>query len=150
METKTFAMVKPCGVQRGHIGDVIKRIEQKGLAISAMKLIKVSDEQAKEHYKSHIEKPFYSELVEYLTSGPVVALVISGNDAVEMVRILAGATDPKKALPGTIRGDFSIDIQNNIIHTSDSVEHAQEEIGIYFKEEEIIDYQLIMNKWSTH
>ncbi len=150
MKNQTFAMVKPCGVQRGHIGEVIKRIETKGLTISALKMINVTEEQAAKHYSAHVQKPFYHELVSYITSGPVVAMVITGNNAVELIRILAGATDPLKALPGTIRGDLSIDIQNNIIHTSDSPEHALEEIAVYFKEEEIIDYELCTNRWSTH
>ncbi len=146
MKEQTFAMIKPDGVERGYIGEVIKRIEQKGLTISALKMLNVSDEQAKLHYKIHSGKPFYNELVNFITSGPVVALVISGESAVELIRMLAGATNPTKAQPGTIRGDFSIDIQNNVIHTSDSVEHAKEEIDIYFSENEVINYNKLLDQ----
>ncbi len=146
MKEQTFAMIKPDGVQRGYIGEVLKRIEQKGLTVSALKMLWVSDEQAKLHYKIHSGKPFYNQLVNFITSGPVVAMVISGENAVELIRILAGATNPTKAQPGTIRGDFSIDIQNNVIHTSDSVEHAIEEISIYFTDQEIINYTKLLDK----
>ncbi len=150
MKEETFAMIKPDGVQRGYIGEVIKRIEQKGLTVSALKMLQVTDEQAKQHYKIHSGKPFYHELIHFITSGPVVAMVISGENAVELIRILAGATSPTKAQPGTIRGDFSIDVQNNVIHTSDSVEHAAEEIGIYFLKAEIMEYSKLLDRASLN
>lgn len=147
---KTFAMVKPGAVHRGLIGDIIKRFENRGLNIVGLKLIQVSEEQAKQHYQEHLGKDFYSSLVEYITSSPVVVLAISGPSAIQLVRNMAGLTDPIKAQPGTIRGDFSAHISNNIIHTSDSVESANRELGIYFSDQDIIDYHRITDGWSFH
>ena len=115
---KTFVMIKPDGVQRGLVGEVIKRIERKGLKIVAMKMMKVSEELASKHYAEHKEKPFFKSLLDYITSGPVVAMVVEGKDAVKVVRTLVGATNPIEALPGTIRGDYGMDIGRNVIHAS--------------------------------
>lgn len=142
---KTFAMIKPTGVQRNLVGEIIKRIEQKGLMINALKLINVTKEQAEKHYDIHKNKPFYNDLIKSIMQGPVVALVISGKHSVEILRLLAGTTDPTKSLPGTIRGDFSSDMRYNIIHTADEIERAKYEISIYFKHEEIIDYSKALN-----
>lgn len=142
---KTFAMIKPTGVQRNLVGEVIKRIEQKGLMINALKLINVTREQAEKHYDIHKGKSFYDDLIKSIMQGPVVALVISGKHSVEILRLLAGTTDPTKSLPGTIRGDFSSDMRYNIIHTADEIERAKYEIGIYFKPEEIIEYSKALN-----
>ncbi|RLI73015.1 nucleoside-diphosphate kinase, partial [Archaeoglobales archaeon] len=111
---KTFVMVKPDGVQRGLIGEVISRLEKKGLKIVAMKMIKVEENLAKEHYAEHREKPFFGDLISYITSGPVVAMVVEGKDAVKVVRMLIGQTNPREALPGTIRGDYGMDVGRNI------------------------------------
>ncbi len=143
---KTFVMIKPNAVQRNLIGEIIKRIEQKGFMINALKLISVTKEQAEKHYAVHKERPFFNELVTSITSSPVVAMVISGNNAVEIMRLLAGATKPTESLPGTIRGDFSNDIGMNIVHTSDSEENAKYEIGVYFNDSEILDYNKTLNK----
>ncbi len=150
MNNQTFAMIKPGAVQRGLAGTIINRFEQRGLNIVGLKLINVSEKQAKEHYEVHRDKPFYNDLVNYIMSGPVMVLVISGENAVELVRNMAGNTDPLKALSGTIRGDFSADIQNNIIHTSDSLVNAEKEINIYFNTNEIINYQRVIRNWTNH
>ncbi len=143
---KTFVMIKPNAVQRNLIGEIVKRIEQKGFMINALKFIKVSKEQAQKHYAVHKERPFFNELVTSITSNPVVVMVVSGNNAVEIMRFLAGATKPTESLPGTIRGDFSNDIGMNVVHTSDSVENAKYEMGIYFKDDEILEYDKTLNK----
>lgn len=143
---KTFAMIKPNAVQRNLIGEIIKRIEQKGFMINALKFINVTKEQAEKHYAVHKDKPFFNELVDSITSSPVVVMVVSGNNAVEIIRLLAGATKPTESLPGTIRGDFSNDIGMNVIHTSDSKENAEYEMNIYFTKDEIIEYNKTLNK----
>lgn len=143
---KTFVMIKPNAVQRNLIGEIVKRIEQKGFMINALKFIKVSKEQAQKHYAVHKERPFFNELVTSITSNPVVVMVVSGNNAIEIMRFLAGATKPTESLPGTIRGDFSNDIGMNVVHTSDSVENAKYEMGIYFKDDEILEYDKTLNK----
>ena len=134
---KTFLMIKPNAVKRHLIGKVITKIEEKGIDILSIKYLDVTDEQAKNHYDVHEGKPFYPSLIENLQSGPVVALALKGNEAVAIIRTLAGATDPTKANPGTIRGDYSNDMLNNIVHTSDSVERALYELSIYFTKEEL-------------
>ncbi len=136
-------MVKPDGVQRAHIGDIITRIERVGLKIVAMKILQVTREQAEKHYAVHKDKPFYEGLIKYITSGPAIAMVVEGWDAVKHTRRLVGATDPHSALPGSIRGDYGLDIQRNIVHAADSVENAKTEYSIYFDEEELIVYTRI-------
>ncbi len=143
---KTFVMIKPNAVQRNLSGEIIKRIEQKGFMINAMKFIMVSKEQANKHYAVHKDKPFFNDLVNSITFNPVVVMVISGNNAVAIMRLLAGATKPSESLPGTIRGDFSNDIGMNVVHTSDSVENAKYEIGVYFNDNEILEYDKTLNK----
>jgi nucleoside-diphosphate kinase len=140
---REFIMVKPDGVQRAHIGEIITRIEKVGLKIVAMKILQVTRKQAEKHYAVHKEKPFYEGLIKYITSGPVVAMVVEGWDAVKHTRRLVGATDPHNAIPGSIRGDYSLDIQRNIVHAADSVENAKTEYSIYFDEEELIFYTRI-------
>ena len=144
---RTFVMIKPDGVQRGLVGEVIMRLERKGLKIVAMKMMKVSEELATEHYTEHKEKPFFKSLLDYITSGPVVAMVVEGKNAVKVVRALVGATNPIEALPGTIRGDYGMDIGRNVIHASDSPESAKREISLFFNAEEIIDYSRIDEDW---
>ena len=136
-------MVKPDGVQRAHIGDIITRIERAGLKIVAMKILQVTREQAEKHYAVHEDKPFYEGLIKYITSGPSVAIVVEGWDAVKHTRRLVGATDPHNAVPGSIRGDYGLDIQRNIVHAADSVDNAKTEYSIYFDEEELIIYTRI-------
>ncbi|MDO4533384.1 MAG: nucleoside-diphosphate kinase [Coriobacteriia bacterium] len=131
---KTYTMIKPDGVRNGHIGEIINRFERAGLKIEAMKLDVVTDEQAKANYAEHEGKPFYAGLIEYITSGPVVKMVVSGEGAVAKVRTLMGPTNPADAAPGTIRGDFGLIMDENVIHGSDSTESAAREIAIFFPE----------------
>lgn len=144
---KTFVMIKPDGVQRNLAGNVISRLENKGLKLSAMKLMQVSDSLAKTHYGEHEGKPFFQSLIDYITSGPVIAMVWEGDNAIDVARTLMGDTDPKKASPGTIRGDLALTIGANIVHGSDSPESAEREIGLFFNQDEIIDYDLTLDKW---
>lgn len=137
-EERTFIAIKPDGVQRGLIGEVIKRFESKGYKIVALKFLQVTDEQAKAHYAEHEGKPFYPRLIRYIQSGPIVAMVIQGFNAVAGARHIMGSTDPDKAEVGTIRADLAQVMEYNIVHGSDSVESAEREIAIYFNEDEII------------
>lgn len=135
---RTFVMVKPDGVERGLAGEVIRRLEAKGLRLVAMKLLRVGRELAEEHYAAHRERPFFGELVGFITSGPAVAMVWEGKGAVAVVRLLMGATDPAAAAPGTIRGDLALDIGRNVVHGSDSPEAAAREISLFFRPEELV------------
>ncbi len=144
---QTFVMVKPDGVQRNLVGRIIHKFEQKGYKLTALKLLQPSGEQAEEHYKEHKGKPFYRGLVAYIMSGPVVAMVWEGKDVVRGVRSLIGATNPAEALPGTIRGDYGLDIGRNIVHGADSEDNARREISIYFRKEEICKYNKGEEDW---
>ncbi|MDI3502420.1 MAG: nucleoside-diphosphate kinase [Archaeoglobi archaeon] len=144
---RTFLMIKPDGVQRGLIGEIIKRIESKGLKIVAMKMMRVSRELAEKHYEEHRGKPFYEGLISYITSSPVVAMVVEGKNAVQVVRKMIGATDPLEASPGTIRGDFGMEIGRNVVHAADSLKSAEREISLYFSKEEILEYRRIDEEW---
>ncbi len=144
---RTFVMIKPDGIQRRLMGRVISRIEQAGLKIVAMKFLHVSKELAEKHYEVHKGKPFYDGLIKYITSGPVLAMVVEGMNAIERVRILVGATDPQKAMPGTIRGDYAQHIGRNIIHASDAKETAEKEIKLWFDDSEITEYEMIDDSW---
>ena len=132
MSERTLVLIKPDGVRRGLAGEVLSRIERKGLRIVAMDMRVVAKDLAETHYAEHTEKPFYGSLVEFITSGPLVALVVEGPRAIEAFRALAGATDPVKAAPGTIRGDYALEVQDNIVHGSDSPDSAEREIKIFF------------------
>lgn len=138
-EERTFVAIKPDGVERGLVGEIITRFERKGFKILALKLLQVSDAQAASHYAEHEGKPFYNRLVKYITSGPIVAMVIKGFNAVESVRHIVGATNPLNADVGTIRADYAQVMEYNVIHASDSLESAEREIAIYFNDSEIID-----------
>ena len=140
-------LVKPDGVQRGLIGAVIGRIESKGLKIAGLKLISVSEELAKEHYGEHVARPFFGDLVSFITSSPVVALAVEGDDAVSVVRTLMGVTNPQEASPGTIRGDFGMTIGMNLVHGSDSVESAERELNLFFDKNEVLDYVREIDTW---
>ena len=128
----TFTMVKPDGVARGLVGDIISRFEGKGLKLEKMRLLTISEEMAGEHYAEHVERPFFGDLVSFITSGPVVAMEWSGESAVIVARTLMGATNPVEAGPGTIRGDFATVISENIVHGSDSIDSAVRELEIFF------------------
>lgn len=137
---KTFIMVKPDGVQRNVIGEVVKRFEQKGFKLAGAKLMQVSQELAETHYGEHKERPFFGELVDFITSGPVFAMVWEGENVISTARTMIGATNPQEANPGSIRGDFGVTVGKNIIHGSDSKESAEREINLFFKEDELIAY----------
>jgi nucleoside-diphosphate kinase len=144
---RTFVMVKPDGVMRGLIGEIVSRIERKGLRIVAMKMMSVSRALAERHYAEHMGKKFYEPLLKYITSGPVVAMVVEGEGAVASVRSLVGKTDPREASPGTIRFDFGMQVGRNLIHASDKLETAEREISLFFKPEEIIAYERPGENW---
>ncbi|MDQ0232960.1 nucleoside-diphosphate kinase [Metabacillus malikii] len=147
MVSKTFLMVKPDGVQRQIIGDIISRFERKGLQLVGAKLMRVTTELAEEHYKEHKGKPFYENLIQFITSGPVFAMVWQGENVVDITRKLIGKTNPKDAEPGTIRGDYCLYVSKNIIHGSDSEESAVREISLFFNEDEILEYNKDIDVW---
>ncbi len=148
MTERTFVMLKPDAVQRGLVGEIISRIEKKGLKIVALKLLRLDRALAERQYEVHRGKHFFEELVEFVTSSPVVAMVVEGEEAIKVIRRLMGATNPFEAEPGTIRGDFGLDLTKNLIHGSDSVETAAREIALFFREEELLDYELSSGAWT--
>ena len=142
MIERTFTMIKPDAVERGLTGQVIARLEAKGLKVVAMRMIKVNNKRAKKLYEVHKGKPFYDDLIKYAMSGPVVTMILEGEDAVRRLRQVIGATDPSKAEAGTIRRDFGITVLKNVIHAADSLENAEREMRIFFKKSEILSYEL--------
>ena len=144
---RTLIIVKPEGVQRGLAGDVISRFEQRGLKLVGLKLIHITSQLAEEHYGVHKGKSFYAGLVKHITSGPVVVGVVEGPKAISVVRTTMGATNAAEAIPGTIRGDYALDIGFNIIHGSDGPETAAKEINLFFKPEELVSYTLATEQW---
>jgi nucleoside-diphosphate kinase len=145
---RTFVMVKPDGVQRGLIGEIITRFEDRGLKLVGAKLMEIDQELAEEHYAEHTDKPFFEALTDFITSGPVLAMVWEGQDAIAQVRTMMGATDPADAAPGTIRGDFGLDMGRNVIHGSDTEPgSAEREIELFFDEDELEDYERIDEAW---
>ncbi|AJD91304.1 nucleoside diphosphate kinase [Jeotgalibacillus malaysiensis] len=144
---KTFLMVKPDGVQRGLIGEVISRFERKGFKLAAGKLMVISDDLAKKHYGEHADKPFFGELVDFITSGPVFAMIWEGEDVVKTARHMMGATKPSEADLGTIRGDFGLTVGKNIIHGSDSLESAEREMALFFGESAALEYKKSSDEW---
>ena len=147
MIQKTYVMLKPDAVGRRLMGKVLTRFEEKGLKIVAMKLRMIPEELAKEHYGEHKDKPFFNGLIEYITSGPVLTMVVEGDEAISIIRKLVGATNPQEADVGTIRGDFGMDTGRNILHASDAPVSAEREINLFFNEDEIIDYSMSDNSW---
>ena len=147
MSERTFVMVKPDGVGRRLIGEIIHRFEVKGLQLVGLKMQIISEELAKTHYAEHAERPFFGDLVEFITSGATVQMVLQGQGAVDVVRKMNGATNAREADIGTIRGDFAMSLQNNIVHASDGVETAQREIALYFTEDELWDYDMPDGHW---
>ena len=144
---RSYVMLKPGVLQRRLVGEIITRFEKKGLTISAMKMMQIPRETAEHHYAEHKDKPFFGDLIGYITSAPVVAMVVSGENAVKTIRTLCGATKIEEAMPGTIRGDYAGSTTMNVIHASDAVETAEREIGIFFKPEEIFDYDVGNSDW---
>jgi len=144
---KTFLMVKPDGVQRNLIGEIVHTFEKKGFKLAAAKLMNISEDLAKQHYGEHADKPFFKELVDFITSGPVFAMVWEGEDVIKTARQMMGATNPLEAQPGTIRGDYGVTVGKNIIHGSDSEESAEREINLFFDETEILSYEKQNETW---
>ncbi|MBD1844918.1 nucleoside-diphosphate kinase [Cyanobacteria bacterium FACHB-63] len=144
---RTFLAIKPDGVQRKLIGEIIRRFETKGFTLVGLKFMNVSRELAESHYGVHRERPFFRSLVEFITSGPVVAMVWEGDGVIAAARKVIGATNPLTAEPGTIRGDFGANIGRNLIHGSDAPETAQSEIALWFKDEELVNWQPTVLSW---
>lgn len=144
---RTLIIFKPDAMNRNLVGRILTRFEEKGLRMAALKLQKSPQSQVEQHYAVHKEKPFYGSLVEFMTAGPVILAVLEGPDAIAVVRNLLGATNGAKAAPGTIRGDFGLDQQYNLVHASDSPETAQKEIALFFKLDEIVSYQRVTDQW---
>ena len=144
---RTYLMVKPDGVQRGLMGEIVTRLEKRGFKPIGLKFMRIPRALAETHYGEHKGKPFYAPLIDYITSGPVLAMVWEGEDVVAVCRQMMGKTNPKEAAPGTIRGDFGIQMGRNIIHGSDSVESAQREISLFFTSEELLSYDRCIEQW---
>jgi len=144
---KTFLMVKPDGVQRGLIGEIVSRFERKGFHLVGCKLMQITHEQAHRHYAEHVGKPFFDRLVAFITSGPVFAMVWQGDDVIAISRMLIGKTNSLEALPGTIRGDYAVHTNYNLIHGSDSPESADREINYFFQPEELLEYRKVIEEW---
>jgi nucleoside-diphosphate kinase len=143
---RTLVLIKPDAVKRQLTSKILSRFEDKGLKIVGLKLMQLSREKAIKHYEEHQKKPFFESLVSFITSGPIVAIVLEGKDAVTVVRTMMGTTNPRDAAPGTIRGDFAMDLGRNVIHGSDSVYSAEREIKIFFEEDEVLDYERVIDK----
>ncbi len=150
MVNKTLVLLKPDAVERGLIGPLISRIENRGLKIVALKLAKIDEALAQKHYAAHKGKVFFGDLIDFITSGPIVAMVVQGENVVEAVRSTMGATNPIEAPPGTIRGDLAMSIQLNLIHGSDSIESAVSEINLFFNPDEIIEYERDIDQWIVN
>ncbi len=144
---RTLVLVKPDGVQRGLIGEVISRLERRGLKLVGMKLMQVDDALARQHYDEHVDRPFFAGLVEFITSSPVVAMAWEADNAVETVRNTMGQTDPTASPPGTMRGDLALDIGRNLVHGSDSPESARRELSLFFSAAELLDYSRSNDPW---
>ncbi|SEA61600.1 nucleoside-diphosphate kinase [Thalassobacillus cyri] len=144
---KTFLMVKPDGVQRNLVGEIVSRFENKGFKLAGAKLMIIPAELAEKHYGEHKDKPFFGELVDFITSGPVFAMVWEGENVIATARQMMGSTKPQDALPGTIRGDFGVTVGKNVIHGSDSPESAEREIGLFFEEDKVLSYDKNDQNW---
>ncbi len=143
----TLVLVKPDGVNRGLIGNVVSRLENSGLKISGLKILKINQKLAEEHYSEHKDKPFFSSLLNFITSSPVVAIVLSGPEAISKTRSLMGTTSPLDSVPGTIRGDLGLTVEKNIIHGSANLSDAEREINLYFNADEIVNYKRSIDDW---
>jgi nucleoside-diphosphate kinase len=146
---RSLVLIKPDAVQRGLAGTILSRLERRGLRIVALKMIHMDKALAQRHYAVHKEKTFFNDLVQFITSSPIIASVLEGERAIEIIRQTMGATDPAKASAGTIRGDFGLDVQQNLVHGSDSAENAVKEIDLFFKPDEILSYSRDIDKWIT-
>ena len=146
---QTLVLVKPDGVQRGLVGEIIARLERRGLKLAGLKLMQVDEALARQHYAEHVERAFFPSLLQFITAAPVVAMVWEANNAVALVRQTLGETNPANSPAGTIRGDFGIDIGRNLTHGSDSPESAEREVNLFFRPEEIISYARSLDAWIT-
>ncbi len=146
---RTLVLLKPDAVERGLVGEITSRLERKGLRFAAIKLMRVTEELAHRHYEEHVGKPFFEGLVGFITSSPVVAMVLEGENAVTVVRGVMGATNPQNAAPGTVRGDLGMTVGPNLVHGSDSEESAAREISLFFSPEEVLDYKRGVDAWIT-
>jgi nucleoside-diphosphate kinase len=146
---RSLVLIKPDAIQRGLAGVIICRLERRGLKLVAMKMLQMDKTLAQRHYAIHQGKAFFNDLVEFITSSPIIAAVFEGEKAIEAIRQTMGATDPAKASPGSIRGNFGLDIQQNLVHGSDSAETAKQEISLFFSPEEILDYPKEIDRWIT-
>ena len=144
---RTLVLVKPDAMQRGLAGEILSRLERRGLRIAGLKLLQVDRALAERHYGEHVGKPFYEGLLRYITSAPVIVACVEGTSAVQMVRNTVGATNPLNAAPGTIRGDFALDIGRNLIHASDAPETADRELALWFSPDELVSYQRETDRW---
>ncbi len=144
---KTLVLVKPDAVARGLVGKILAVIEERGLKIVGMKMTELSKEMAEEHYEEHVGKPFFEPLVSFITSSPLVALVVEGRDSIKVMRSIAGKTNPMEASPGTIRARFALETGRNVIHAADSPKSAEREIALFFGEDELFDYKTVHEKW---
>jgi nucleoside-diphosphate kinase len=144
---RTLLLVKPDGVQRQLVGRVLTRFEERGLKLVGLKLVRVDRELAEQHYAVHRDKPFFAGLVEFITSGPLVAGVLEGPNAIALVRAMNGATRPHEASPGSIRGDFAVETAQNLVHASDSEETAASEIALWFRPDELVAYEREIDRW---
>jgi len=145
---RTLVLCKPDTVQRGLVGRVVSRFEEKGLKLVGMKMLQIDESLAGRHYAEHVEKPFYADLLAFITASPIVALAVEGDNAVEVVRNLMGVTNPQKAGSGTIRGDFGLNLTMNLVHGSDSLASAQREVALFFAPEELYDYETALREWT--
>ncbi|PSP51612.1 nucleoside-diphosphate kinase [Halobacteriales archaeon QH_3_68_24] len=148
-DERTFVMAKPDAVQRGLVGEIISRLEERGLKLVGAKFVQIDEELAHEHYAEHEDKPFFDDLVGFITSGPVLAMVWQGADATRQVRKMMGETDGREAAPGTIRGDYGLDMQNNLVHGSDHEDPGanEREVDLFFDEDELVDYERADEAW---
>lgn len=146
---RTLIIIKPDAVQRGLIGQIIHRFERRGLRIAAMKFMQISPQLAQKHYAVHEGKPFYEPLVEYITSGPVVVMILEGQDAIQIARRTMGATKPAEAAPGTIRADFGMEIGRNLVHGSDGAETAAFETALFFGDDEVVSWERTVERWIS-
>lgn len=146
---KSLVLIKPDAIQRGLVGEIVTRLERRGLKIVATKMLQMDKTLAQRHYAIHKDKAFFNKLVDFITSSPIIAIIFQGKDAVEIIRQTIGETDPAKAKAGTIRGDFGLDIEHNLIHGSDSAENASKEINLFFSTKEILDYHKDVDKWIS-
>ncbi len=147
MSERTLVLIKPDGVQRALVGRLIERYEQRGLRIVGLKMVRVERALAEQHYDVHRDRPFFADLVDFITSAPLIALALEGPNAISVCRAINGATRPEQAAPGSIRGDFALETGQNLVHASDSAETAEREVGLWFRPDELFEYRREIDRW---